>query len=68
MNSTKPTTRSAYLFSKSAGRATLHTYVETRPCEVSGPEPQAWEYIFRCSVTGDERRWGLSRVESTETN
>lgn len=55
----RPTTRVAWL--PSAGRgtplATKHTYVDTRECVVAGAP--AWEHIFRCEDTGEERRWGV---------
>lgn len=65
-NKPKPDTLAAHL--ESAGyshrKATLHLYVDTRECEVEVPrtegrEPQpAWEFIYKCTETGAERRWG----------
>lgn len=62
----KPDTLNAHL--ESAGythsRATLHEYVDTRECEVEVPRTEgtakqpAWEFIFKCTETGVERRWG----------
>lgn len=63
MNKPKPDTLSAYL--SIGSRATLHTFLDTRECEVEVPRTEgtakqpAWEFIFRCSETGTERRWGL---------
>ncbi len=57
-NSPKPETTTARLPSEgySNGRTTAHFYFETRETDVDGP---AYEYIFKCSETGAERRWGL---------
>ncbi len=39
-----------------------HDYVEARPCVVPNPEgvmEDAYEFIYRCSLTGVEKRWGI---------
>ncbi len=57
----KPETINAYL--ESAGykrkKATLHIFVEARETTVEGPRGDSWEFIFKCSETGVERRWGV---------
>ena len=57
----RPTTRVAVLPSAGYGqfRLTKHTYVDTRECRVGGKDGDAWEHIFRCEETGEERRWGV---------
>lgn len=40
-------------------RPTLHIYLEARETRVDGPRGEAWEFIFKCSETGLERRWGI---------
>lgn len=57
----RPVTRVAYLASAGYGqlRFTRHVYVDTRECLIKGREPEAWEHVFRCEETGEERRWGL---------
>lgn len=57
----RPDTRIAMLPSQGYGRlkATRHVYVRTQTCQVPGPDPDAWEHIFKCSETGEERRWGI---------
>lgn len=54
----KPDTINAYLpsYGYANRRATLHVYHETRECAVEGP---AYEYIYKCTETNVERRWGL---------
>lgn len=54
----KPDTICAYLPSDGYRdrRATLHNFLEAREANVEGP---AWEYVYVCSETGVERRWGL---------
>lgn len=75
MNAPKPETRSAILQSAGwplSVRFTRHTYFETRACVVpfdpdvdpeEGPiaveGDEAWEFIFRCTESGEERRWGV---------
>ena len=66
-NKPRPDTTTALL--ESGGythkRATVHTYVDTRECEVEVPRTEgtakqpAWEFIFKCNETGVERRWGI---------
>jgi len=57
----EPQTTNAYLIS--AGykrkRATLHVFVEARETTVEGPRGDAWEFIFKCTETDAERRWGI---------
>lgn len=52
--------------------ATLHTFVETRECHLPSPDGEAYEYIYKCVVTGAERRWGTAdrepRPNTEETN
>ncbi len=57
----RPATRVAVLRSAGYGqpRFTRHVYVDTRECVVQGREPEAYEHIFKCEETGEERRWGL---------
>lgn len=58
----KPTTHRAILMSTGFHKptATTHFYVETRACEVRGPNGgPAWEHIYECFRTGAKRRWGL---------
>lgn len=68
----KPETLSAYL--ESAGyikfrKMTLHTFVEARETVVEGPRGDAWEFIYKCTETGAERRWGVvERIELDEGN
>jgi hypothetical protein len=56
-----PTTRSVIL--PSAGydymRATEHVYVETRAVTLDCPDGDAWEFIFKCRLTGELRRFGI---------
>jgi len=61
----RPQTRTAKLASTGYGklRFTEHVYVETRECVVPGKDPQAWEHIFKCTETGETRRWGLEQRE-----
>ncbi len=45
------------------GEATHHVFVETRPCTIPArvgvPASDAWEFVYECSRTGQQRRWGL---------
>lgn len=66
----KPETINAYL--ESAGyktrKATLHFFIEARETTVDGPRGDAWEFIYKCSETGAERRWGIvERLDFTDT-
>lgn len=46
-------------------RVTLHTYSRTLECVLPG-DGDAFEVMFRCSITGVERRWGtIDREEIT---
>ncbi len=50
-----PDTRRPWLVN-AHGKATRHKYVATRP--ISCGFGDAWEFVYVCSVTGAERRWG----------
>ncbi len=72
----KPITLTAMLINEH-GNLTPHTFLETRECTVKVQvseskfvEEPAFEFIFKCSETNTERRWGLAdRVElDAETN
>lgn len=61
--SVRPTTTVVQLWNDALRRPTEHRYVTSRPVE-----PRAWEHIFRCTVTGAERKYGLDeRSLSDET-
>ncbi len=36
---------------------TEHTYSRTVECTIPG-DGDAYEFLFKCKVTGEERRWG----------
>lgn len=61
----RPQVRRAIL--RSAGYTdptfTEHKYVETRLCTLDHGDGEAYEHIFRCLITGAERRWGTARIE-----
>lgn len=39
--------------------ATRHVFVRAVEASVgTGPDPEAWKFIYRCEVTGAERVWG----------
>lgn len=66
-----PKTKTAMLPSAGYGQltATRHVYVETRECISPGPDGLAYEHIFRCEETGEERRWGLDcELDIAEVN
>lgn len=62
----KPETLTALLPSFGYGpgrpRITVHTYVDTRECVLPTPDGEAWEFVFKCSETGVERRWGTAYI------
>jgi hypothetical protein len=46
-------------------RATRHKYVATRETTFEGPHGgPAYEFIFRCEETGEERRYGYQMREA----
>lgn len=57
----EPETKTAILQSHGYGPGapifTLHTYSRTGDCTLPG-EGQCYEFLFKCSQTGEERRWG----------
>lgn len=66
MKPPKPETRTALLANPALtqNRVTLHRFLETRECVLEGADGgPAWEFIFQCTVTGFERRWGTCRRE-----
>ncbi len=60
----KPVPQTLFAFLPSKGyprpKATLHKFLETRECIISktGTRADAYEFIFECTETGEERRWG----------
>lgn len=46
-------------------RWTEHKYVKTLECTLPG-DGDAYEFIFACSVTGAERRWGTAEMDQGE--
>ena len=70
MNQTPPAPdrRSAIIISAGIVRPqpTLHHYVQTRECELPGEYGGiAYEFLFRCSVTGAVRRYGAVERQPT---
>ncbi len=63
----KPETLTAILpsFGYGPGRPhwTEHKYVETRECTLPSPDGAAYEFIFVCTETNIERRWGTEGRE-----
>ncbi len=57
-----PVTKEALLPSFGYGpgtpRITKHTYSRTMECILPSPDGDAYEFLFKCSETGAERRWG----------
>ncbi len=65
MKRPEPETTRAKLYCESLREFTQHAFVEARPCVLPSPDGAAWEFIFKCEVTGAERRWGTTdRVEA----
>lgn len=60
LHATRPITLSAKLISAGLGIPTFtkHIYVDTRECVDRAGQP-AFEHIYACAETGEERRWGL---------
>jgi hypothetical protein len=64
----KPDTLSAVLMSEGLWRPTWHTYLETREVDLPMGDGSAYEYIYVCSESGVERRWGTRhRLVTTVT-
>lgn len=57
-----PITKEALLPSHGYGpgwpRVTKHKYSRTLECTLPSPDGEAYEFLFKCSETGVERRWG----------
>ncbi len=68
----RPETLVALLPSQGYGgpvpRITRHVFVEARECVLPSPDGDAWELIYRCEETGEERRWGTTSREPATTN
>lgn len=69
----KPFTTWAFLPSRGYGRprATLHKYTETREASISkesSGKVDGYEFIFTCTETGVERRWGTTNLRIGVTN
>lgn len=47
------------------GKPTLHVFLETRECNEDGP---AYEFIYQCTETETERRWGIVERYEIEGN
>ncbi len=39
-------------------RVTEHTYSQTLECTLPGGDGDCFEFMYKCSETGVERRWG----------
>lgn len=66
----EPETKEAVLPSFGYGpgrpRWTKHKYVKTLECTLPGEDGVAYEFIYRCSETGVERRWGTFDPDAEE--
>lgn len=62
----EPETKSAFLPSFGYGpgtpRITKHTYSRTMECVVPD-DGECYEFLYKCSETGVERRWGYCGKE-----
>jgi len=62
-----PETKEALLPSFGYGpgypRITRHVYSRTMECTLPSPDGDAYEFLYRCSETGVERRWGTQERE-----
>ena len=64
MKPPKPETKTAILYNAAVQDFTLHRFVEARPWLVPGVGGgQGFEFIFECTETGFERRWGYALNE-----
>lgn len=61
----RPETLSATLMSEGSWKWTRHIYVETLPVVLPQPDGAAWEFMYRCAVTGVTRRWGTAHRSET---
>lgn len=66
----EPETRRALLPSYGYGpgtpRITEHVYSRTVECYIPD-EGDCYEFLYKCSETGTERRWGFAHVDAEET-
>jgi hypothetical protein len=66
----EPETKAALLPSMGYGpgrpRITEHVYSRTVEC-VLPDDGDAYEFLFKCKVTGTERRWGTAGRDDEET-
>ncbi len=62
-----PETKTALLPSFGYGpghpRITRHTNSRTLECTLPSPDGSAFEFMYKCSETGVERRWGTYERE-----
>lgn len=67
----EPDTKTALLPSHGYGPGrpviTPHTYTRTRECNLPEDGP-ALEYLYKCEVTGVERRWGTRFIAEAKSD
>jgi hypothetical protein len=47
-------------------RITKHVYSRTLECVLPAPDGDAFEYLYKCTETGVERRWGTYERDEEE--
>lgn len=63
----EPATTEAWLESAGVPEITLHRFSHLAPGVVPGPRGEAWLFVFRCTISGEERVWGLANRTLDDT-